>query len=128
MYPKCILRCLCMQGRHSSHHLQHLHGYEESIKETGRETSARIEIDEELKNILDSKLQLLMEKVRYKPEVNFTYFLPDAKKEGGTYTIKSGIVKKVDIYSQIIHLVDETEIPISDVIDISGDIFAKIED
>ncbi len=109
-------------------HLQLLHGYEESIKETGRETSDRIEIDDELKNILDSKLQLLMEKVRFKPEVNFTYFIPDQKKDGGRYTIKTGIVKKVDIYSQIIHLVDGTEISISDIIDISGDIFGRIED
>ena len=97
-----------------------LTGYEDSIKETGREVSERIEIDDELKDILDSKLQLLMEKVRFMPEVTFTYFLPDLRKDGGTYVTKEGIVKKIDIYSQIIHLADETEIPIRNIIDISG--------
>ena len=98
-----------------------LTGYEDSIKETGREVSKKIEIDDELKDILDSKLQLLIEKVKYMPEVTFTYFFPDLKKDGGKYITKEGIVKKIDIYRQIIRLADETEIPIDDIIDISGD-------
>ncbi len=69
-----------------------------------------------------------MEKVKYMPEVTFTYFVPDSKKDGGAYVIKEGIIKKLDIYSQIIHLVDGTEIPISDIINISGDSFKQITD
>ena len=41
-----------------------LTGYEDSIKETGRETLARIELDEERRDILDAKLQFLIEKTR----------------------------------------------------------------
>ncbi len=102
-----------------------LTGYEDSIKETGREVSSKIEIDEELKNILDSKLQFLMEKVKDKPKATFTYFVMDLKKDGGAYITKEGIVNKIDIYSQVIHLADNTEIPITDIIDISGDFLKK---
>ncbi len=100
-----------------------LTGYEEAVKETARETSERIDLDEELKNILDSKILLLSEKIKSKPEISFTYFVPDAKKNGGTYINVTGIVRKIDTYSQTIYLADNTEIPVGDIIDINGEIF-----
>ena len=66
-----------------------------------------------------------MEKVKDKPKATFTYFVMDLKKDGGAYITKEGIVNKIDIYSQVIHLADNTEIPISDIIDISGDFLKK---
>ena len=66
-----------------------------------------------------------MEKVKDKPKVTFTYFVMDLKKDGGAYITKEGIVNKIDIYSQVIHLADNTEIPITDIIDISGDFLKK---
>ena len=59
-----------------------------------------------------------------KPEVSITYFVKDKKKEGGTYITKTGIVKKIDSYNQILSLADNTEIPIKDIIDISGKLFS----
>ena len=41
-----------------------LTGYEDAIKETSRETSEKIDIDDELKSILDSKLQIIMEQIK----------------------------------------------------------------
>ena len=103
-----------------------LTGYEDAVKETARETGVRIEIDEEMKSILDSKIQLLTEKIKQKPEVTFTYFIPDLRKEGGDYVSVSGIIKKIDdMYEQKIILLDKTEIPINDVIDISSEAFKK---
>lgn len=96
-----------------------LTGYEDAVKETARETNERIEIDEALKLILDSKLQYIIEKIKTKPEVSFTYFVPDLKKDGGKYLTVTGIVKKIDTYNQIIYLADNTQIPISEIIDIS---------
>ena len=49
-----------------------LTGYEEAVNETARETGKRIEIDDELKNILDRKIQILYEQIKRKPEVCFT--------------------------------------------------------
>ena len=104
-----------------------LTGYEDSIKDTARQTKEKIEIDEELKSILDSKLQIIIEQIKTKPEISFTYFVPDLKKEGGSYVTVEGIVKKVDMYNQVIYLANNTEIQINDIIEISGNIFKKIE-
>ncbi len=104
-----------------------LTGYEDVVKETARETNKRIEIDDELKSILDSKLQILIEQVKAKPEVLFTYFVPDSKKDGGEYVTVRGIIKKIDMYNQYINLADNTKIPINEIIDISGDIFKMYE-
>lgn len=104
-----------------------LTGYEEAIKETARETSVRIEIDEEMKSVLDSKLQILLEKISLKPELSITYFIPDFSKDGGQYVTTEGIIKKIDMYNQYIYLEDSTEIPITEIIDISGDVFKLFE-
>lgn len=104
-----------------------LTGYEEAIKETARETSARIEIDEEMKSLLDSKIQILLEKINLKPELSITYFIPDFSKDGGQYVTTEGIIKKIDMYNQYIYLEDSTEIPINEIIDISGDVFKLFE-
>ena len=58
-----------------------LTGYEDAVRETAREVGERIEIDDELKNILDGKIQILKEQIKKKPEVIFTYFIPDLHKE-----------------------------------------------
>lgn len=104
-----------------------LTGYEDAVRETAREVMERIEIDDELKNILDGKIQLLSEQINKKPEVIFTYFIPDLTKDGGIYISVTGVVKKIDIYNQNIILEDKTEIPINDILDISGEVFKIYE-
>ena len=41
-----------------------LTGYEDAVRETAREVENRIEIDDELKNILDGKIQILIEQIK----------------------------------------------------------------
>ena len=86
-------------------------------------TSERIEIDDELKTILDSKIQVLIEKISTKPELTFTHFIYDLKKDGGEYVTTTGIVKKVDLIDKFIYLADDTKIQINEIIDISGEIY-----
>jgi len=100
-----------------------LTGYEDAVKETARETSEKIEIDENLKAILDMKLQLLKEYIGKNIEASFTYFEKDAYKYGGKYITYIGILKQIDTLNQKIILLDKKEIFIEDLIDISGDIF-----
>ena len=102
-----------------------LTGYDDVIKETARLTSERIEINEELKVILDAKLQIIHDKVSAKPEVTFTYFVPDTKKDGGSYVTVIGKVIKIDEFSQKIILENRTEIPIPEIVDITGEIFKE---
>ena len=104
-----------------------LTGFEEAVKETARETNGRIDIEDELKSILDGKLQIILEQIKNHPEISITYFIADSKKNGGEYVTVTGLVKKVDLYNQYIYLIDNTEIPINEIIDISGDIFKVYE-
>ena len=57
-----------------------LTGYEDAVKETARLTDKKIEIDEGLKQILNNKLQYILENNDANPEITFTYFISDKKK------------------------------------------------
>ena len=105
-----------------------LTGYDEAIKETARLTDKRIEIDDGLKIILNNKLQYILENLKAKPEIIFTYFVYDDKKTGGKYVEKIGIVKKIDMVEQYVMLIDKTKIPILEIINITGEIFNSMEE
>ena len=95
-----------------------LTGYDSAIKETGRLTDERIELDEEALTALDRKYQLLMEALDDAPEVTIIYFQPDARKAGGQYVSATGTVKKVDTFGRRILLQDGTRIPLDSVYDL----------
>ena len=95
-----------------------LTGYDEVLAETARITNARIEIDENLKTIIDSKLQIIRENIKNKPQISVVYFVPDLKKNGGKYVTVNGNVKKIDEYRNVLVLDDNTEIEIEEIIDI----------
>lgn len=94
-----------------------LTGYGDVINETGRLTNEKIEIDDELKEILNEEIMKIKSKLSKRLTISFTYFIPDAKKNGGKYVTVKGIVKKVNDNSIILE--DKTEILIEDVIDIT---------
>ena len=100
-----------------------LTGYEGQVKETARLTDKRIELNEELKEILDLKIQLIREKIKEQPDVTITYFIPDDKKQGGKYKTVTNSVKKIDTYKNEIILIDGTTIAIDEIIDISNEIY-----
>lgn len=103
-----------------------LTGYDGTIKESARLTNRRIEIDEEIKLVLDLKIQLIQENLQQHPLVEVTYFIPDLKKEGGRYETITNIIKKIDIYKNIIIMENGIEIGIKDIIDIQSEIFNSI--
>lgn len=103
-----------------------LTGYNAAIKETGRLTDEKIEMDEESLNMLNMKFQLLVEALDDEHEVSFTYFKPDETKAGGAYVTATGIVKKIDYYGRLITMKDGTKIPMDDVSSIESEIFKAI--
>lgn len=104
-----------------------LTGYDAAIKETGRLTDAKIELDDEELNNLNMKFQLLVEHLEDEPEVAITYFKTDERKAGGAYLEASGIVKKLDDFVRVITMQDGTKIPMDDILNIDGDVFAALE-
>ena len=98
-------------------------GYDTAIKETARLTDKKIELTEDEKEVLNNKIQFILENNYLNPSVVFTYFIKDNKKIGGKYIEKEGIIKKIDYINEYIILNDKTKININDIINISSDIF-----
>lgn len=93
-------------------------GHDEAVKETARLTTNKKDIDNDLKIILDKKLQIINENITNTPEATITYFVPDEKKEGGQYLTITEKVKKIDTYKQVIILENKEQININDIIEI----------
>ena len=104
-----------------------LTGYDAAIKETGRLTDTKIELDDEELHNLNLKFQLLVEFLEDAPEVAITYFKADERKVGGAYLEATGIVKKLDDFERRITMQDGTKIPMADVLSIDGELFSSLE-
>ena len=104
-----------------------LTGYDAAIKETGRLTDEKIEMDEEALNILNMKFQILARSLDDEPEVTFTYFKPDERKAGGAYIEVTGTVKKVDDFERLIVMQNGTKMPMDDILNIEGEMFASLQ-
>ena len=100
-----------------------LTGYDAAIKETGRLTDEKIEMDEDRKTALDMKQTYLIEMLDEQPEISITYFLPDTKKSGGAYVTVTGNLKRFDEYERLLILTDGKKIPMDDIADIESDLF-----
>lgn len=102
-----------------------LTGYEDEVRETGRVTDNKIELDDEQKQIINNKLLYVL--INNDSEVTITYFVRDLKKSGGKYVDKTGYIKKIDRIKQLIIFTDKTQIVIDDIINVSSDLFNDIE-
>ena len=104
-----------------------LTGYDSAIKETGRLTDERIELDAEALTALDMKYQLLIDTLDEESEVEITYFKPDEHKAGGSYVTATGAVIKVGDFERLITMQDGARIPMDDVLNIDGELFSSLE-
>ena len=103
-----------------------LTGHEAAISETARLTDARPELDDAKKEELDGRLQIIREYLAMEPEITVTYFVPDARKEGGSYLRTTGTVKKLDDTGHMVIMADGTSIPMEDIYEIEGTILEDI--
>lgn len=104
-----------------------LTGYENVIAETARTTSEKLELSEEMQEIIDLKLQMVLENICEKPKVRITYFVADKLKSGGAYECAVGSVKRVDDIGRTIVFTDGRSVSIPDIYNIEGEIFQKID-
>ncbi|WP_207637749.1 hypothetical protein [Acetobacterium malicum] len=99
----------------------------DAIVETARLTQERKELTEDAKADIKLQLNLLAEQIARQPQVSITYFQPDEMKDGGSYITVAGAVKKIDVYDHIVVMLDKTKIPIENIFEINGEMFAGIE-
>ncbi len=105
-----------------------LTGYDDAIDETARLTGRKLELGEEAKEILDRKLQYLGSIISEQPEISVTYFVPDEKKDGGSYTTATGCLKRIDEYERLLLFTDGTRISLDEILDINSDVFSDFAD
>ena len=112
-----------------------LTGFDGVIAETGRMTDRKAELSESQMILLNQKLTLIDDTIQdgYHPVVTVVYFVPDARKEGGSYQEYTGKVRLVDAVERKLVFLAENErsagmeIPIDDILEIYGDLVDSME-
>lgn len=99
-----------------------LTGHNAAITEAARLTEAEQELSESDAEVLNRKLAYL-QSLDEKPTISVTYFVPDDKKEGGSYHTATGIVKSVEPDKGVLQFEDGTGIPVISIKDIDGECF-----
>jgi hypothetical protein len=104
-----------------------LTGYEAVVEEAARLTDARLELSEDMKTMLNDKMQMILDNLENEPFVTITYFVPDKRKAGGAYVDVSAIVERIDEYERCIVMTEGTKIPIEQIRAIEGELFSCYE-
>lgn len=88
-----------------------LTGFEAMIGETARRTEGAVCLDEGEIAAIDSCLRQLREEIDRQPAVFLRFFLPDPRKEGGSFQTCRDNVIKIDERLQIILLKNGEKVP-----------------
>ena len=88
-----------------------LTGYDDALRETARLTERFIELDEDGKQESDRQISYLQQHPLDTVPVKIIYFVPDEKKDGGSYTAVEGCVRKIDENTKSLQI-QGTEIPV----------------
>lgn len=100
-----------------------LTGFETVIRETQRQTTRQITLDETQIMELDRRLRLLQHYLSQTPTVTVTYFQKDPSKSGGAYLTHTGRVVKIDRYHRVLRFEDDTRIVIDTIYSIDAALF-----
>jgi hypothetical protein len=95
-----------------------LTGYDAVINETARLTDQQVELEDYDNERLNRKYAELIENISEHPVITVSYFKPDKRKGGGAYVSKTGHLKKVDTYEQLMLMENGTSIPLAAIVDI----------
>lgn len=92
-----------------------LTGYEDAVREERRLTCPKTELEEDVRRLLDEKLQSILTRKEPPRKTIFTCFRQDDRKEGGACVTISGYVKKWDPYERCVVLEDGRSIPAAEI-------------
>ena len=100
-----------------------LTGHDSAILETARITDSQIELDEEVRKLLDKKLEVIREHIKEQPQVAVSYFVPDERKTGGSYLLYTGQLHDIDDIEQKLIMADGKEIHLSSILEIDTELY-----
>ena len=93
--------------------------YDAAIRETGRLTQRRRELDENEKERVNGYLRFLAAHSKENLKITVTYFEADERKEGGSYRAHTGLFRKIDPYLGTLCFEDGTAVLIEEIYGIS---------
>lgn len=95
-----------------------LTGYDAEIREIARQTEKKKQLSEDQWDMLNEKIMELL-KLPHKPvRAVVTYFVPDSKKEGGTYRKKDCYIDKISMEKRVLLLENKEKIFFDEIWDI----------
>ena len=95
-----------------------LTGYDAEIREMARQTEKKKQLSEDQWDMLNEKIMELL-KLPHKPvRAVVTYFVPDPKKEGGTYLKKDCYIDKISMEKRVLLLENKEKIFFDEIWDI----------
>lgn len=103
-----------------------LAGYEAAVGETARLTSERRELEPQEAEELNRRLTELAARLPDHPDVTVEYFVPDDRKAGGAYVTVTGRVRHISVAEKTLVMEDGAEIPMEDIVSMTGEIFCRI--
>lgn len=103
-----------------------LTGHEDAINETARRTAAMRELTAEELADLSRKLSYALS-FPERPVIDITYFVPDTRKDGGSYVTVKAAIRMVEETRNIMTLMDGTEIALDAVTDLRSPVFDDLE-
>lgn len=92
-----------------------LSGFGDSIEETARTTSPRMELSPEEAMRLSRRLRGIMAAERH-PRVRIRYFSADRRKAGGGYVDFTAAIKGIDDSTRSLLFTDGTSVPLDDIL------------
>ena len=98
-----------------------LTGHSAAIQETARLTEEERHLDENRLQELNEQLTLLESRLSERPVITIRYYLPDEKKEGGSYRCIQGVLRRIDRHNRELSLEDGIRILLDHVADIEID-------
>ena len=102
-----------------------LTGHDAAITEAARLTDAELELSESDAEVLNRKLEYILQNLKDNIPVEIIYFQPDDKKAGGSYRTKAGCIKDFDSLAGTLEMHDGSLLPIRYIKNIKGNCFEE---
>ena len=96
-----------------------LPGHGAVMDETARLTDPKVDPDELQADALNAALAEIRAHIRSRPQVQITFFVPDAQKAGGEYRTIDGCVRRIAEAERFLQLTDGTKIPLDDLLSVA---------
>ena len=104
-----------------------LTGHEEAISETARQTTPKQILSSDEQEILSKRLAYAIDHIGERPNLTFTYFIPDTLKDGGRYVTITGVIRKYDALEKTVVLETNEILLIDNILSISGEMIEKLQ-